>query len=74
MIFLARLPDFFHYCKKNYFLSSFGKSNLIHLTNNVMFPGQRFAILAMFFLAMSQFQFLSCVTIFVFEFCRYLSF
>ena len=48
---------FFHYChfcKKNYiyiyinFLSTCGKSNLTYLTPNVMFSGQRFAILAMF--------------------------
>ena len=32
-----------------YFLSTFGKSNLTHLTNNVMFSGQRFAILTVFF-------------------------
>ena len=30
-------------------LSNFGKSNFTHLTTNVMFSGQRFAILAMFF-------------------------
>ena len=30
-------------------LSSFGKSNLTHLTTDVMYSGQRFAILAMFF-------------------------
>ena len=35
--------------KKNS-LRTFGKSNLTHLTTNVMFSGQRFAILAMFFL------------------------
>ena len=28
--------------------STFGKSNFTHLTTNVMFLGQRFAILAMF--------------------------
>ena len=41
---------FFHYCflKKN-LLSTFGNSNLTHLTTNVIFSGQRFAILAMFF-------------------------
>ena len=32
-----------------YFLSTFGKNNLTHLTTNVMFSGQCFAILAMFF-------------------------
>ena len=31
-----------------YFLITFGKSNLIHLTTDVMFSGQGFAILAMF--------------------------
>ena len=31
-----------------YFLSTFGKSNLTHLTTDVMFSGQHFAILAMF--------------------------
>ena len=31
-----------------YFLSTFGKRNLTHLTTDVMFTGQRFAILAMF--------------------------
>ena len=31
-----------------YFLSSFEKSNLTNLTTDVMFSGQRFAILAMF--------------------------
>ena len=30
------------------FLSYFGKGNLTHLTTDVMFSGQRFAILAMF--------------------------
>ena len=38
--------------KKNlffYFLCTFGKSNLKHLTTNVIFSGQRFAILTMFF-------------------------
>ena len=34
--------------KKIYFLSTIGKSNLIHLTTDVMFSGQCFAILAMF--------------------------
>ena len=33
--------------KSSFFLSTFGKSNLTHLTTNVMFSGQRFAILAM---------------------------
>ena len=51
---MERLRDFSHYChncKKNiYFFSSFGKSYLIHLTTNVMFSGQRFAILAMFYI------------------------
>ena len=32
----------------SYFLSTFGKSNLTHLKTDVMFSGQRFAILAMF--------------------------
>ena len=31
-----------------YFLRLFGKSNFTHLTTDVMFSGQRFAILAMF--------------------------
>jgi hypothetical protein len=31
-----------------YFLITFGKSNLTHLTTDVMFSGQRFAIFAMF--------------------------
>ena len=31
-----------------YFLSTFGKRNLTHLTTDVLFSGQRFAILAMF--------------------------
>ena len=31
-----------------YFLSTLGKCNLTHLTTDVMFSGQRFAILAMF--------------------------
>jgi hypothetical protein len=34
---------------KIYSLSFFGKSNLTHLTTDVIFSGQRFAILAMFF-------------------------
>ena len=34
--------------KKLFFLSIFGKSNLTHLTTDVMFSGQRFAIIAMF--------------------------
>ena len=33
-----------------YFLSTFGQSNLTYLTTDVMFSGQRFAILAIFFL------------------------
>ena len=32
-----------------YFLSTFGKSNLTHLTTDVMFSGQPFAMVAMFF-------------------------
>ena len=46
-------------CKKNYAISkkkmffllliTFEKSNITHLTSDVMFSGQRFAILAMFF-------------------------
>ena len=32
-----------------YFLITFGKKYLTHLTTNVMFSGQRFAILARFF-------------------------
>jgi hypothetical protein len=31
-----------------YFLSTFGKSKSTHLTTDVMFSGQRFAILLMF--------------------------
>ena len=36
------------YIIKNNFISTFGKTNLIHLTTNVMFSGQRFAILDVF--------------------------
>ena len=35
---------------KIYFLNFFGKSNLTHLTTELMFSGQRFAILTMFWL------------------------
>ena len=35
--------------QKIYFLSTFGKSTLTHLTTDVMFSVQRFAILAMFY-------------------------
>ena len=45
--------------KKNlflYFLSTFGKSNLTHLTKDVLFSGQRFAILAKFFGEVAQFS------------------
>ena len=35
--------------KKVYLLISFAKSNLTQLTTDVMFSGQRFAIIAMFF-------------------------
>ena len=41
-----------HPLKKN----PFGKSNLIHLTTNVMFSGQRFAILAMFMIESTFFN------------------
>ena len=34
---------------KNHFPSTFRKSNLIHLTTDVIFSGQRFVFLAMFF-------------------------
>ena len=37
----------FHIFKKNS-LSTFGKSDLTHLTTNVIFSGQPFAIIAMF--------------------------
>ena len=36
------------YIIKNNFISTFGKTNLIHLTTNVMFSGQLFAILDVF--------------------------
>ena len=51
---MERLRDFSHYshyCKnkiEKYLLSTFGNNNLTHLTTDVMFSGQRFAILAMF--------------------------
>ena len=44
-----RCPE--NICKK-YFLSAFGRSNLTYLTTDVMFSGQRFAILDVFFLVM----------------------
>ena len=46
MIFLTTVTT----VKKNiFFLSTFVKGNLTHLANNVIFSGQRFAILAMFY-------------------------
>ena len=42
--------------RKFYFLSTFGKSNLTHLKTDVMFSGQRFAILAMFFFILTNFH------------------
>ena len=52
MIFLTTVPTVTAVTtikkeKKVYFLSTFRKSNLRHLTTNEMFSGQRFAILAM---------------------------
>ena len=38
------------------FLSIFGKSNLTHLTTDVTFSGQRFAILAMFVIEIGTIQ------------------
>ena len=35
---------------KQNLLSTFGNSNFTHLTTNVMFSGQRFAILAIFYI------------------------
>ena len=35
--------------KKKYFRSTFGKNNMTHLTTDVIFSGQRFAILVMFY-------------------------
>ena len=50
MIVLTTVTTVKNVLKKGYFLSTFGKSYLTQLTTNVMFSGQRFAILAMFFL------------------------
>ena len=49
--FGERLRDFSHYshyCKQKKMLSTLGNSNLTHFTTDVIFSGQRFAILAMF--------------------------
>ena len=48
------------------FLSTFGKSNLTHLTTNVMFSGQRFEILAIF-LVLLHFEFFFTLSFFLLE-------
>ena len=57
MIFLTTVTT----VKKNkYFFSCFGKSYLTHLATDVMFSGQRFAILAMFINCSTFSMFFSC--------------
>ena len=46
--FVEMLREFSYYCKKKYLLNTFGNSNLTHLTTDVTFSWQHFAILAMF--------------------------
>ena len=63
MIFLTTVTTVKYIYVYIYFLSTFGKSNWTYLTTDVMFSGQRFAILAMFSLDVRQ-------SYFAYTFCQ----